>query len=118
MKIISLLISVLMVPWLAGAELGLPPVDLRPGQFVEGNLFSVKYVPGDKEVSFYVVGKKKAGIQFFPKQTTLEMNGQKIQLTRNKSGDAFIYPDSVKSEAVLKLEKNDGKTEEFRLKNP
>ncbi len=102
----------------SSAEMGLPPVDLRAGQFVEGNLFSVKYVPGDKAVSFFIVGSKKAGLKFAPKQTVLEVNGKSYSLKQDSSGKAYVYSSSLESEAVLKLEKEDGNTEEFRLKIP
>lgn len=91
-----------------------PAADLRPGQVVEGNLFSIKIVPGSKETSFYIVGNKVAQFKLDDLKFELFINNKSVVLTKRKN--AFITTDPLPAEAELKIQTPDGKVDQLKLK--
>jgi len=82
----------------------LPPTDLRQGSLHQGDLFTVKMVPGDKETSFYVVGKKAGSIKLDKMTMDLifESGGESKRVSLGRRDQAFILPQ--KAERDLRLE--------------
>jgi hypothetical protein len=112
---LSLIVSLSL--WANKKDFGLPAADLRPGQVVDGQIFSVKIVPGDKETSFYIVGNKMAQFNLDQLKLELFINNRTVVLTKKK--DAFITTDKLLSDAELKIKTPDGKIDQLRLKlNP
>ncbi len=118
MRIICALLFFYSLSVLAESRIGLPPVDLRPGQVVEGNLFSVKIVPGSKETTFFVVGKEAAQIKLdkMQLQLTVDPDGTKKIFSLKRRKDAFVLDQKLESDSQLEIRSHDGKIEQLRLK--
>lgn len=86
-------------------DFALPPTDLRQGSLHQGDLFTIKMVPGDKETSFYVVGKK-AGAVKIDKMTmdlVVEVGGESKRLNLSRRDKAFVFPHKVEKDIQLEL---------------
>lgn len=98
-------------------DFAIPAVDLRQGEFVQGQLFSVKYVPGSRSVSFMIVGKKAAGLQIGDMKPQLRFVSKDSVYPLEQQGKSFIYRDEIKEDAVLEVQSKGGK-ETFKIKKP
>ena len=100
------------------AHLGLPPVDLRPGEFVDGALFSVKMVPGERSTTFYVVGKQAAKIKLdrLKLQLVIDPMGAKQTFSLNRKNDAFVWDQKILKDSQLEIRDESGRVEQLRLK--
>jgi len=118
MRLIKYLFLFFSASAFADPHIGLPPVDLRAGQVVEGNLFSVKIVPGSKETTFFVVGKESAKFNMdkMQLQLTLDPNGNKKTFALKRRKEAFVFDQKLESESELEIRALDGKVEQLRLK--
>lgn len=97
-------------------EFGLPPVDLRQGQVVQGDLFTVKVVPGDRRTSFFIVGKKAADLNLDTLQLQLTSLKTKTPVTLKREKDGFVYEERLLMDSDLQIRTPEGKTETIKLK--
>ena len=111
-----MLLTLLTSPLLA-KEFGLPPVELRQGQFIQGSLFSVKYVPGKKTASFFIVGKKTADLQMTDLKPRLYLSGSGEPVTLQYQGNGYIYQDALPENTLLEIRNNKGDTETFKIRH-
>ena len=97
----------------------MPPVDLRPGQFVEGSLFSVKFVPGNKEATFYVVGKDalKIKVDRLKLELITEDPGGKQSFILRRKNKVFLFSEKTLSDFQLKIHAEDGRVDQLRMKS-
>lgn len=120
MKLIFISIMVLgFSGWLhAEAPFGMPPVDLRAGEFVDGALFSVKLVPGAKETSFYIVGKQAAKIKLdnLKIQLIVDPEGARKVFSLSRQNDAYVFGDKIPKNSQLEIQGEDGRVDRLRVK--
>ena len=102
----------------AEGNLALPPVDLRPGEFVDGALFSVRVVPGARETSFYVVGKQTAKVKLdkLKLQLIVDPEGARKTFTLQRKNEAYIFSQKILKDAQLEIQGEEGQVDKLRLK--
>lgn len=97
----------------------LPPLDLRQGQIVTGNLFNVIIFPYDGKTVFYVVGKEAAELQWSKLQIKLIPSKQEesdgVILQREFGGFSYLGPVNL-NETRLKISAPNIKSETIYLK--
>lgn len=119
MKLINLLLVVSAASSsFAESKIALPPVDLRPGQVVEGNLFSVKVIPGNAETSFFIVGKEvaKVKLQAYKVDLILDPEGAQTTYSLKRKNEAFVLNQNLQKDARIEIKSEDGHIEKLRLK--
>lgn len=99
-------------------------LDQRYSQFNEGQLFTVKIVPGDRKVAVYVTGKDVAGIKFDDLGLTASVHiGKRVwKIEPTKSSDHFelVAPKETgaKENFDLRLRvKHAGDAEDFKFQS-
>lgn len=102
----------------AEGPFGVPPVDLRPGEFVDGALFSVKIVPAAKETSFYVVGKQAAKVKLdhLKIQLIMDPEGARKTFSLKRKKDAFVFGQTISKDSHLEIQDEEGRVDQLRIK--
>ena len=102
----------------ATEHFGMPAMDQRQEEVIQGNLFSVKIIPGAKQTSFYVVGKEAAKLKIDDLKVQLildpEGSAQSFQLERKQ--DAFIFNKKLVQDSRLEIQDANGKIEQLKIK--